>query len=241
MTDVVYVVGRATGWNDNELRFSLRSLAKYVTGIGQVFIVGKIPAFVTNVVELRWPDNYGCKERNIMEKVAYACGHPRLSKRFLHVHDDHFALAPVDAGQVPNYAGWVDLGNLAKLVGRGNSWKESVQNTADALASRGLTTWNFDIHTPIIFDKDQYPEIMDQYDWRGTDRGFVVKSLYANTLGLEPTKISDIKLNDRYEMPTLVDKLKGRPWFSIGNGALSQRFKNLLSELYPKPSPWERV
>jgi hypothetical protein len=241
MTDVVYVVGHATGWNDNELRFTLRSLARYVTGIGQVFIVGKIPAFVTNVVELRWPDNYGCKERNIMEKVAYACGHPRLSKQFLHVHDDHFALAPVDAGQVPNYAGWVDLGALAKSVGRGNPWKVSVQNTADALTSQGLTSWNFDIHTPIIFDKDQYPEIMDRYDWRGTDRGFVVKSLYANTLGLAPTMISDVKLNDRYELPVLVDKLRGRPWFSIGNGALSQRFKNFLSELYPKPSPWERV
>lgn len=241
MTDVVYVVGRGSGWNDNELRFSLRSLAKYVTGIGQVFIVGKIPAFLTNVVALPWPDNYTCKERNIMEKVAYACGHPRLSDRFLHVHDDHFALAPVDAGQVPDYAGWVDLHQLAKSVGRGNPWRESVQNTANALSAQGLATWNFDIHFPIVMDKARYPDIMDRYDWRATARGFVVKSLYANTLGLAPTKISDIKLNDRYDMPTLVDKLKGRPWFSIGNGALSTRFKNLLSELYPKPSPWERV
>jgi hypothetical protein len=240
MTDVVYVVGRGSGWNDNELRFSLRSLARYVTGIGQVFIVGKIPAFVTNVVALPWPDNYGCKERNIMEKVAYACGHPELSDRFLHVHDDHFALAPVAADQVPNYAGWLNLEHLAKAVDRGNPWRESVQNTANALSGRGLTLWNFDIHTPIIFDKHRYPDTMDLYDWH-LPRGYVVKSLYANTMGLEPTMISDVKLNDRFDLVTVVDKLRGRPWFSIGNGGLSTRFKNLLSELYPKPSPWERT
>lgn len=240
MTDVVYVVGRGSAWNDNELRFSLRSLAKYVTGIGQVFIVGKVPAFITNVVALPWPDNYTCKERNIMEKVAYACGHPRLSDRFLHVHDDHFALAPVDAGQVPDFAGWVDLDRLAMSISQKNPWRQSVLNTANALKAGGHPIWNFDIHTPILFDKMAYPDIMDFYDWKGTARGFVVKSLYANTLRLTPNRISDVKLNDRYEMPVLVDKLRGRSWFSVGNGGLSNRFKNLLSELYPKPSRWER-
>jgi hypothetical protein len=240
MTDVVYVVGRGTGWNDNELRFSLRSLDKFVTGIGRVFIVGKIPAFVKNVVAISWPDNYGCKERNIMEKVAAACGHPELSHNFLHMHDDHFALAPVQADQVPNFAGWVDLEGLARSVSRRNPWRESVDNTARVLKDRGLNLFNFDIHTPIVIDKTVYPDIMDQYDWSGTDRGFVVKSLYANTLGLVPTKISDIKLNDRYPLAEVVQKIRGRAWFSIGNGGLSSHFKNLLSELYPKPSRWER-
>jgi hypothetical protein len=240
MTDVVYVVGRGSAWNDNELRFSMRSLAKYVSGIGKVFIVGKIPAFVTNVVPIPWPDRYPCKERNIMEKLAAACGHSQLTNQFLHVHDDHFALAPVAAGEVPNFAGPVDLKGLARSVDPGNTWRESVLNAEHALRMRGLTTWNFDIHTPILIDKDRYPETMDLYDWRGKPRGFVVKSLYGNTVGLQPTHLSDIKLNDRYGLAELVRQLKGRPWFSIGNGALSPWFKNLLGELYPMPSPWER-
>lgn len=241
MTDVVYIVGRGTGWADNELRFSMRSLAKHVKGIGKIFIVGKIPAFVTNVVALPWPDNYACKERNIMEKVAYACGHPDLSEKFLHVHDDHFALADVDAGHVPNYAGWLDLWQLAGAVHKDNPWRISVLNAANELFEMGLPVWNFDIHTPIVLNKNLYPEIMDRFDWRGTPNGFVVKSLYANSLHLDPVKISDVKLNDRYPMQDIVKKIRGREWFSIGNGALSSSFKNLLSELYPKPSPWERI
>lgn len=240
MTDVVYVVGHGTGWNDNELRFSLRSLDKYVTGIGTVYVVGKCPAFLADVVHINWPDHYTCKERNIMEKVAAACGHPDLSQKFLHVHDDHFALAPVDAGQVPDFAGWVDLEKLAASVSPRNPWRESVINTVNALKAGGHPLWNFDIHTPIVLDKTAYPETMDRYDWKGTARGFVVKSLYANTLNLAPTRISDIKLNDRFPMAEIVDKIRGRAWWSLGNGGLSSWFKNLLSELYPKPSRWER-
>lgn len=236
--DVVYVLGTGSIWQDNELRYSLRSLETYVADIGQVYVVGTRPKWLTGVVHLPWPDNHICKERNIMEKIAYACGHPDLSRTFLHVNDDHFALAHTRAGDIPNYCGG-PLDTLAKGINPKNHWRDALINTYKALQDRGHTIHNFDIHTPILLDKVNYLDAMDQYDWRGTHRGFVVKSLYGNTMALTPTRITDVKLNTRYLLPEVVELLRGRPWFSIGNGALSNRFKELLSALYPHPSKYE--
>ena len=243
MTDVVYVLGNGSGWADNELRYSLRSLETYLTDLGTVYVIGSKPKWLTGVVHYPFPDTHICKERNIMLKLAYACGHPELSKTFLHCHDDHFALAPVRGTDIPNWAGG-PLDVIASAVRKkapGNHWGDAVANTHRALAKRGHTTHNFDLHYPMLIDKDKYPETMDLYDWANTPRGFVVKSLYANTLGLRPTFFNDLKLNERLKFGELVTRLKGRPWFSLSNSGLNLNIKQLFPALYPKPSRFERI
>lgn len=237
--DVVYILGSGSVWKNNELRFSLRSLEKFISGVGTVYVVGNRPDWLVNVVHLPFPDLYTCKERNIMLKVAHACGHPDLSDRFLHVHDDHFALAPGEAADVPNWA----CGSLLRMSrpdprGGRSHWREAVKNTHDALTAKGLPGHNFDIHYPIIFDKTRYPEIMDRYNW-DLERGFVVKSLYANTLQMDPVFIHDRKINDRLSMSELVDRLRGVPWFSVGNKGLTNNMQALMYALYPEPSKYE--
>lgn len=237
MTDVVYVLGAGSPWDNNELRYSLRSLEAFLTNVGRVYVVGHCPAWLTDVVHLPFPDRHGCKERNIMLKMAYACGHPDLSEYFLSIHDDHFALAPQSASDIPNWAG-TSLGHLAKSVGQGNNWREAVINTDQALQSRGMTTHNFDIHLPMLINKNHFPAVMDQYDW-SQPRGFVVKSLYGNTMGLDPVNTTDMKVNKHYTTAEIVDRLRGRAWFSLGNGGLNRYFKALLAALYPQPSRFE--
>jgi len=237
--DVVYVLGTGSPWQDNELRYSLRSVEKYISGIGQIYVVGACPAWLSGVVHLPYPDRYTCKERNIMLKLAYACGHPDLSETFLHVHDDHFALQPQISRETPYWAGGT-LESMARgMTNKKNHWYDAVMNTHNALKANGHATHNFDLHLPMLFNKNLYPEIMDRYNWQGMGRGFVVKSLYANSLGIVPTRIGDIKLSERYPMPEIVRRLKGRPWYSIGNGGLSGQFKMLLEALYPNPSQFE--
>lgn len=238
MIDVVYVLGHGSTWSDNELRFSLRSLQDHLTDLGQVFVVGARPRWLTGVIYLPYPDKYSCKERNIMEKVAYACGHPDLTQRFLHVHDDHFTLQPARGAEVPNWcAGPLD--QLARAVKVTNHWRDAVLNTNRVLLQRGFENRNFDVHFPIVFDKTLYPKVMDEYDWRGEPRGFVVKSLYANTLELPYEVTTDIKLNGRLTLPQLVERLRGRPWWSVSSAALNLTLKDLFQHLYPNPSRFE--
>lgn len=237
----MYVLGRGSNWADNELRYSLRLLEQNLQDLGTVFVVGERPKWLTGVMHLPFPDVHICKERNIMIKLAYACGHPELSKTFLHCHDDHFMLAPMMGKDIPNWCGGsleaTAAGAMKKVPG--NHWAIAVHNTHKVLHARGHTTQNFDLHFPMLFDKDAYPETMDLYDWANTPRGFVVKSLYANTLGLPGTRSADLKINTRLTMTEAVAWLKGKPWFSVGNGGLTLNFKQLFPALAPKPSRFE--
>lgn len=239
MTDIVYLLGTGSGWYDNEIRYSIRSLEMFVSDIRNIYIVGQRPKWLTNVIHLPFPDSHGCKERNIMLKMAYVCGHPDLSENFLHIHDDHFALAPQSADNIPYWRG-ESLQRLYQHLtpDKKSHWHNAVENTFNVLKSRGLTTYNFDLHYPMLINKKVFPEIMDRYDWK-TPRGYVVKSLYANTIGIPGDKMHDLKLSQRHNYGQLVSLLKGKNWFSLGNSALNFNLKNLLQAVYPQGSQHE--
>jgi len=56
--DIVYVLGSGSEWDDNEIRFSLRSVEKYLTGVGNVYIIGKKPNFLKDIIHRSVPDSY---------------------------------------------------------------------------------------------------------------------------------------------------------------------------------------
>ena len=80
---------------------------------------------------------------------------------------------------------------------------------------------------------------MQKYDW--TNRwGFVVKSIYGNSLKLEGILEKDCKINGQLEIGHFKDIIKERKVFSVGNHALGNTLSSILNELYPHPSKWER-
>lgn len=234
--DVVYCLGTGSLWQDREILFSLRSLRDFVPDVEQVVVVGQRPAWLRDVRHVPAADPHHCKERNIMEKVLRACG--TLTRPFLFMNDDHFALRPQRAAELPNwYAGTVE--GLGQRLATASHYRQALLNTAEALGKHGYPTRNFDIHVPIVYDPAEFRRVMAAYDWAGTPRGFVVKSLYANTLGLPPTHLGDVKIGHACTNQRLVELLRGRPWFSIGPAALTTSVQEFFSALYPTPSPWE--
>jgi hypothetical protein len=232
--DAVYVLGTGSTWNDLELLYSLRSLSEYVAGIDRIFVVGARPRWLRNVIHIRQGDPHSFKERNIAEKVLTACRDPRLSKFFLFLNDDHLALMRMQAGDIPAWRGR-DLLEFAHRLNPGN-YRLAMENTHRRLSERGFSTWNFDIHTPMVMDRDRFIEVMQSYNWA---ERFVLKSLYANTVGLSGVLYSDIKISRLYTMTELVRVLRGREWWSHGPAGLTRALKAFLAELYPVPSPWE--
>lgn len=237
MIDAVYVLGTGSRWHDNELRYSLRSLEQYVAGIRNVFIVGQRPKWIAgNVIHIQYADYHACKEHNIMEKVLRVCQEADLSDQFLHLHDDHFALAPCDAIDVPFWYR-MDLDQLAQRVSVANNYRQALINTHAVLHARGLPVKNYDLHFPIIYDKKLFRLAMLSYNWSAC---YVVKSLYANTIQAPGIQTTDIKLNADMTLRQIVDRIKGRPWFSIGPTALNQNLKGLMQAIYPIKSRWEQ-
>jgi hypothetical protein len=228
--DIVYPLGTESKENNMEILYSLRSVQKNLVGVGQVFVVGFLPKFLKDVIHIPLEDNPSpaLKEQNIMRKIYAACKDKRLSNKFLMMNDDHFFNRPYAIDKIPNWK-WMHLD------GNGEGYRQSIRNTIDALGG-GVQT-NFDVHTPIIYDKKKFIKTMDEFDWT-VFRGYVIKSLYANFNKLNGEELPDLKINrnlSKNHILTLID----RPVFSVGEWGLNVFMKQILQDLYPQKSRWE--
>lgn len=191
--DIVYALGTGSRMHDIELRFSLRSIRKHLTGFGKIFIVGECPPWLQGIIHLPMADNPRLSpDHNIMAKVATACVSPEVSDEFLFFNDDHFLVSPFHVEQFPNfYHG--DLATYCK--NRGNDgYGKRAKSTLDYLKSKDLPVKYFDVHTPIVYNKEAFMQhVHAAPGWGG--EGYIIKSLYANSLKIEGTPFRDQKIN----------------------------------------------
>jgi hypothetical protein len=190
--DIVYTLGAGSKYKNHELRFSLRSVEKFLTGYGKVWIVGECPDWVRNANHIPAADSGKNSDHNIMLKITAACNHPDVSEDFLFFNDDHFLLSPFDAPEFPYYC----HGTLTAYVkNRGlDGYGRRANNTLQSLTKRGLPSQYFDVHTPIRYNKKAFLETVTGQNWDKTE-GFIIKSLYTNALNIEGIEMKDGKLN----------------------------------------------
>ena len=235
--DIVIPLGKGSRWNDNELRYCLRSIERFMPR-SRVFIVGHRPKWVKNVIHIPFTDNpdYEAKERNIKNKFLAACDHPELSEDFWAFNDDYFILQKPPA----RYPYFYDKCLSSKIATR--PFKDHYQyaqiNTYETLKNLGYTTLNYDVHFPILYNKTKFREVMDLYDWN-IQHGYVVKSLYCNTLEIKGTQTQDCKLTRRRLLADLQKWTKGKLMFSIGDGAINGQLERFLRITFPYPSKYE--
>ncbi|HPI19507.1 MAG TPA: hypothetical protein PKY56_03980 [Candidatus Kapabacteria bacterium] len=183
MVDVVYPLGNGSLWNDNELRYSLRSLEKNLLDLRNVYIIGRLPNFITNVINIPVSDSLRQnKDGNIIHKVITACNRTEISPIFVRLSDDQLFLKPIRSSDIDF---WYlrqmtddDFKDLKKL----NNWGKRLFNTYKILKQQGLTTFNYDCHIPSLIDKYSFVDIMQKYPYNLEREGFTINSLYFNNL-----------------------------------------------------------
>lgn len=235
MIDVVYVLGTGSVYDNLELKFSLRSIQKHLLNYGRVFIVGEMPHWCHNAIHLPYPDKYKYKQANICTKILRACAEDSISDEFLLCNDDHYLLKDVKAAEFPYYAD----GSIESEIKKSNGdYKQSLVNTLSAL--KLLSTHNFDCHVPIRYKKDQFANLMTSYyDW-SVPHGYVIKSLYCNTLNIQPVPVLDGKVHDYIPQEKLEAIIATRPCLSTSNYAITNPMKRTLERLFPEKSCYER-
>lgn len=240
MIDIFYPLGGGSFWGDNELRYSLRSIEKHLKNYGNIFIIGRKPDWLTNVTFIEYEDMTPYKERNIFTKIVMACEIKEMSERFLFMNDDHFLVDDFDAPTFPYYYKCMLERSIERL--KHGKYKRALVNTFHELTFQGHTTYNFDGHIPIIYEK-QKVRALKQYPWDRYDEGFVMKSLYANTYRYDPVLEYDCKINSNLLPYQILDTVITKKCFSIGNPAIiptPDNLKVVLDQLYPTPSKYEQ-
>ena len=91
--DAVFVIGKGSQNNNEELRYALRNIAKHCPFVRDVYISGECPDWVDKSVvkHLQWPDKFRhAKDANIIDKLRHACEQKGIAKRILFCSDDQF-------------------------------------------------------------------------------------------------------------------------------------------------------
>lgn len=239
--DVVYPLSKESRWQDNELRYSLRSLERNLVGLGRIFIVGHKPAWLTNVIHVPAADaNPHNKDANIIDKLLLAC-HAGVSDRFLFCSDDQLLLVPTNAADLRPY----HIGCLKKKPPQfwgGGRWKRGLRRTYDLLLARRVQTFHYDSHIPQPMDRQQFAEIMGGIDYYAGD-GYTVNTLFFNLALKHHKRLPSIKAC--FERPVIDSgevrhRIAGKTFLGYNEGGLTPALKVTLAELFPVPSRFER-
>lgn len=236
MIDVVYIFGKGSPWQNNELRYSLRSVEKNLRNYRNVFLIGAKPDFIgPEVTEVPYKDIYANKQRNIMSKILRACNDDRISQEFILFNDDYFLLQPTES---PNYPYYFDKDLNTKSKEYANAYKNCIDETIQALQRRVKPTQHFDLHKPIVYNKLKFKAMVGAYDWN-VRYGYIVKSMYCNHNNIAGVQLADNKINYQYRAELIEQINKGQPMFSIGDKAINQAMKAYIMKQFPDRSKFE--
>jgi hypothetical protein len=220
---VTYTLSNQSAWQDNELKYSIRSFVKY-TDVSRIIIIGHLPGFLQNVEYIPFDDGPR-KQLNIHLKTLAACD---LCDDFIQAADDHFVLEPID------FSTYYYDGDLREKKYE-NKYAIPLANTLKELPLGKF----YNLHIPMRISSFFYRIIMQKYDWETKD--FLIKSLYANNLKQVYSKQShDVKVS-RFMRREAIDKfVSDKKFLSVSDAGLSVDMKSFLSEKFPVKSIYER-
>lgn len=249
MIDIIIPLGKETRWNDMELKYALRAIEKYLTGYRQIIIVGKKRSWLKEAEEVqlqggKWygegivyidinlNENSETKQRCIFQKILKAAKDERVSDTFAMWHDDHMLLQPLDMKDIKYWkSGTLDnLGAVAQ-----GTYQRTVLNSNKYIKEQGWTNYHYDIHTPILFEKNKFIELENE-DWK---KEMILKSLYCNKYGIKGEEMKDLKIGKPLKREDIRKAIAGRLFFSISENGTNDAVKDILAELYPEPSKYE--
>lgn len=211
--DICYPLSNKSLWHDNELRYSLRGIEKFIPH-DRVFVIGHRPSWLVNVIHIPFLDSYvSIKDANIISKLLRVCS-TDISDEFAFWSDDQYAVSQKANEFLPKakYSG--------ELTGGSGQYRKMCFTTKETLKSRGLPTRNFDCHLPQVINKYDYINVMLQTPF-GQGHGILTNSFYFNSTS-----------------QVIIEKMNVEGFINHGDIA-DEPTRQKLIELFPDKSKYE--
>lgn len=222
--DILYILGTGTTWENNEIRYSLRSAEKNIRDLGRVFIAGEYPDFLQEAIYIPANDPYGQKWRNAYYKISEACRDERLSEEFLLMNDDFFIFKEITAENYPYYY----KGPLPSF--RRKNWGRFLPQNKTAL--------DYGVHRPFRYEKRKFLNLAKIEIWWDS---FPLRSFYGNYYKVGGVKCQDINLTPLSDEKKLDEALKSRTDMAIfSETAKSAAFRRWINKKFPDKSRFEK-
>lgn len=244
LPDLVYVIGTGSRWNDNELRFSLRSVEKNLRSFRNIVIVGFKPAFLQNVIHIPAIDIFDSAlnaDGNMTAKLLLACNTQGLSDNFIFMNDDFIFLQPMEASKIATFHKG-DMKSRDRTFWEQQFYRSRLRRTFETLRDRGETTLQYDYHAPMPMNKINFIKVMQQYNY-AEGIGLTFRSLYGNTMKVPTEPLTDQKkiLYGYYSLEQLTEIAKKSLFLGYNDQALKNSFKIWLNQTFPVKSSFENT
>ena len=229
--DLIYLVGQRTFWDNQEVKFSLRSAERNLK-FDKVFMVGKKPKhFNDKVIEVKIADDQGHKYFNVANKIWRMLNNKNVSDDFILMNDDFFILQ--EYKKIPYYYNltlkkWID--NWPKH--KGEYWNRMIQ--AYEHFPKGKF---FELHFPIVLNKNKAIKVFKKYNLFKV--AVMLRSYYCNEYYNEIKPILPSKDYKIYNYEQFMINRKA-PFVSTTNEtAVLPDFKNFIKSRFPQKSTFE--
>ena len=245
--DVLYTIGQHSGHDNMELRWSLRSLAKYAKNLGRIIVAGYPPFWLSdNIVRFPIPkldiDHY--KHSHILRQVVLAIKHGIVKGDFLLSSDDHFLTKLTDLEKTPFYKKNDHISQDFRAMGwGGEEYRKSVCATGALLRKHGYSDIQGNLHKNVRLNAGVVDEVMclvnSERDRESAQYGFdttiLFQNVYAKKVPIEFQNEKDWKI-DRYSQEAIDSGA-----FSISDNAfLDKKFLEYMDAEFGKPCAFEK-
>lgn len=236
--DILLPLGPGSRHKDMELRYALRSIFQHAQGLRRVVVVGAIPKWLREtdqVLPVRRKEFKCNKASRISLKVAWSFENLELTPTVAFWNDDYILLRDYDIRSMPSY-----YRGLLWRKGVGG-WQRLLNHTAKALQSAGLPQRHYDIHVPILLERDRFLVLAEWWiRSRSNSPGYVMKSVYGNNhCTVVAQKTRDMKLRSNWQKR--VARLKPGRWvMSYGDATMRAGFGKWLGSRYPLVGEFEQ-
>lgn len=218
--------------DNEELRYSLRSVEKFFPG-SKVWVVGGKPDWYTgNFIGVpAGPDIF----QNVRKNLSAIAANDLIPDDIVIMNDDFFFVEPIES--IPHYISGTlrDRIMLNKTNGINSSYITRLVQSYKHCKKFKSSPLDFDIHVPMPIDKRNLKEIVnDSIMWRSNYGNRFVKDA-------EIVKINDVKVyvKQDYSFKSYDFMSLEYPFFSTSDDAFEIVHEKLLKDLFNKPSSYE--
>lgn len=247
---IIYVIGDGSKNDNQELRWSLRSLEKFARDDdGQLnvepIIVGTVPDWFAGA-SIRTTDPTNRKAKNMFHKIVSIVDSKLVSGEFLCSSDDHFLLRTVNFERWPRY---FRNAILAEYNG-GNNYAKTIATTRDVLLENGYPAIDFTCHCNEWMDTETFPiaKELEQKSLKHpmAEYGILPYGVMTNLALLNPAHRRQIVWKKDVKIGNVGDEEMKRIsdteiCCSCNDDAfLSAAFRSFMYEAFENKSRWEK-
>lgn len=212
--DLVYILGTGSHWSNNEIRYSIRSVEKYLK-FRKIFVIGEKPEWLGGVIHIEAQDKEDNKIANARAKYLIAATDKRISRNFILTNDDFFFLQ--DIKEIPYYS----RGTINEMIKRHPTKKgyyyTTLIETKNRLEAMGIEkVKDYEVHCPIIFNKEKLLTTMAMV---GNKKSYLLRTCYGNLNNEKAKKVMDFKASNLAEFAH--QTIKEREYLSINDALVA--------------------